>query len=87
MNHANTGGTILTNIEMLITVGELLIAQIAGPTWLASAFPRSFARSVYASGVSYALGAVGSGPADAASARARSPAAAVFSAASLRADC
>lgn len=72
---------------MLVTVSELFVAQIAGPARFASALPRPFARTMHASGIRYAFGAIGSGPADAASARARSSTTAVFPTASLRADC
>lgn len=70
---------------MLLAVGEFLVAEIARPAGLASAFPRPLARTVNATGIRHAFGAIRSRPAYAASARTRSFAAALFPAASLRA--
>lgn len=71
---------------MLVAVGELLVAEIARPSGLASALPRPLARAVNAAaGIRHALGAIRSRPADAAFARVRPFAEAVFLAASRRA--
>lgn len=51
MSHADAGSVISTNIRMLIAIGELFVAQIAGPAGFASALPWSFTRSVHTSGV------------------------------------
>lgn len=84
--HADAGRVVLTDIGVFVTVGQFLVAQIAGPAGLTTTIPRSFARAVHASGIRDAFGAIWTGPTDAASACARSPATAVFPTASLRAD-
>jgi len=86
VSHADASSVVSAGSGMLVAVSELLIAQIARPARFASALPRSFTGTVHASGIGHAFGAVGARPADAASARARSPTAAVFPTASLRAD-
>lgn len=58
MGHADAGRIVLTDTRVLVAVSEFLVAQVAGPTGLATALPRSLARAVHASGIRDALGAV-----------------------------
>lgn len=71
---------------MLVAVGEPLFAEVTGPAGLAATLPRLPAGAVHTARVRHAFGAVLTGVTHAASAAIRSATAAVFSAATRRAD-
>ena len=84
--HADASGVVATDGWMLVAVSEFLVAEIAGPSGLASALPRPFAGPVNATGIGGAFGAVRTCPTHATPTRPRTTTTAVFSAASLRAN-
>lgn len=65
LSHANAGGIVLANARIFVAECEFLVAEVARPTRLASALPRSSASAMNAARVRHTFCAICTNPTDA----------------------